>query len=304
MSSYCGRFAPSATGPAHPGTLLAGLLSWLDARSQNGRAILRIEDLDPQRCSSVKSHALIEQIRWFGLEEWDAVEIQSEHQERHTLALQSLVASGYVYECSCSRATIKATAQRSINGGWLYPGTCRHAVTRDLESSRPPLRILLNERVDIIDQNGHILSQHIPTQMGDPVILRRDGAVSYLLAAVVDDAAQSVTHVVRGRDLAATTATQVHLGALLGYGTPQHRHHLLLMEPQGNKLAKFHGSVGVPTLVDYYTPQELCGVLAYVAGLAPSPEPCSPSDLLHGFSWSKVTQEDKLLYWDGETLRW
>ena len=301
---YCGRFAPSATGPAHPGTLLAALLCWLDARSQGGRIVLRLENLDPQRCTAQKTQQLIAQLRWFGLDDWDVVEIQSQHTQRHKLALAELISQGMVYACRCSRSEIKAWAQPAVNGGWVYPGTCHQRLVNDISLAEPPLRVRLNQSLSLSDLNGGDLSQDIPRDLGDPVILRRDGAVSYLLAAVVDDAALGVTHVVRGQDLAATTAVQVALSDALGHQRPRYRHHFLLTEAHGYKLAKFHGSVGVPQLRECYQPEELCGILAHLAGLRPDAAPCQPDELLADFSWDKVTREDRNLGWDGTALRW
>ena len=302
MSSYCGRFAPSATGPAHPGTLLAALICWLDARSQSGRVILRFEDLDPQRCSPQKTQALRDHLVWFGLDEWDAIEVQSEQVHRHHQAIQRL--RDQLYPCSCSRAEIKRSAQQAIDGGWIYPGTCRHKGSLSIPQARIALRLPLDQHIAHKDRSGKDLSQNIPEAMGDPVILRRDGAVSYLLASVVDDAAQGVSHVVRGEDLMHASASQLAIGDLLGFARPAHWHHLLLLEPQGNKLAKFHGSVGVPELKKVYSPQQLCGILAHAAGLIDTPDPCRPADLLGDYAWDKVSTSNVTMTWNGSALIW
>ncbi|TVR12639.1 MAG: hypothetical protein EA401_08625 [Planctomycetota bacterium] len=301
----CSRFAPSATGPAHPGTLLAGLLCWLDARHRGHRVILRIEDLDPQRCNPRKVQDLIDQLQWFGLDDWDTVEIQSQHNQRHQHGLQQLVDSGLVYSCICSRSIIRAHNLPAADGGWVYPGTCRGRVLSQRapdQSSDQVLRIQIDGRESLCDESGADLSQDIAQAMGDPVLVRRDGAISYHLASVIDDSAMGVTRVVRGQDLAASSALQARLRRLLGDPIPQYRHHFLLLQPHGAKLAKFHQAVGVPELAQKYTGPQLCGFLAWISGLKPDATPCLPQDLLPHFTWQRVSLEDRVLHWDGSQL--
>ncbi len=134
------------------------------------------------------------------------------------------------------------------------------------------------------------------------MVRRRDGAVAYHLAVVVDDAAAGVTRVVRGRDLATATATQVALQRLLGLPTPVYRHHLLLLEERGRKHAKFHGAVGAPVLRQHYDAPALCGFLAWCAGLQATSGPVRPGDLIAGFAWDRVRDADLVVRWDGTRL--
>ncbi len=140
--------------------------------------------------------------------------------------------------------------------------------------------------------------------MGDPIVRRRDGVVAYQLAVVVDDGAAGITDVVRGRDIAPSTATQVALQCLLGLPTPHYRHHLLLLEPAASpaaarpKLAKLHGSLPFSQLRARHTAAELCGLLAYAAGLLEQPAPCTPADLVAGFAWTRVRSRDRVARWD------
>src|SRR5690606_28766738 len=119
-----GRFAPSPTGQAHPGTLLSGLLAWLDARRVGARFILRLEDLDPDRVRPQWSAQMLDDLRWLGLN-WDELVIQSERGALHAAALDRLAQQGLLYPCDCTRAQIKAAAARAADGGFVYPGTCR-----------------------------------------------------------------------------------------------------------------------------------------------------------------------------------
>ena len=300
------RFAPSTTGPAHPGTLLAALLCWLDARSRGARLVLRLEDLDPQRCRPAWSEAMCEALAWLGLD-WDRVVAQSTRAADHAAALDLLADRGLLYPCRCTRRDLRLGPEhaRAKTIGFAYPGTCR---ARPLpragwRSSREPLRVRLPEHaIEIADESGADLSGDPGRESGDPIVRRRDGAVAYHLAGVVDDAAESVTRVVRGRDLAATTATQVALQQLLGIATPRYRHHLLLLERRGEKLAKLHGAVGFAELRAAYGAPALCGVLAHAAGLRPSADPVTPRELLGEFAWSRVRAEDRVLHWTGSEL--
>ncbi|HTM20325.1 MAG TPA: glutamate--tRNA ligase family protein [Kofleriaceae bacterium] len=299
-----GRYAPSITGEAHPGTLLAGLLAWLDARSRGDRLILRLEDLDTTRLRSGLSERMVADLAWFGLD-WDETVAQSALAAAHEAALDALAAAGALYPCACSRAQLRG-GRPAPDGGIAYDNRCRG---RSLPAAGwravdEPLRARLpDDRIDLIDESGLDLSQAPAHAMGDPVVRRRDGAIAYQLAVVVDDAAAGVTRVVRGRDIAPSTATQVALQRLLALPTPTYRHHLLLLEPRGGKLAKLHGSVTASILREHYDAGALCGLLAHAADLQSAPTPCTPRDLLPTFTWSRVRPTDRSLTWTGTTLR-
>ena len=299
------RFAPSTTGPAHPGTLLAALLCWLDARSCGARLVLRLEDLDPERCRPEWSEAMGDALAWLGLD-WDGVVAQSARAADHAAALDALAARGLLYPCHCTRSELRANADQPLaDGSYAYPGTCRERALPGggWRSCDQPLRVRLPEgEIALADESGADLSGDPSREPGDPIVRRRDGAIAYHLAGVVDDAAEGVTRVVRGRDLAATTPTQVALQRVLGIATPRYRHHLLLLEQRGSKLAKLHGAVGYAELGAAYRAPELCGVLAFAAGLRPSADPVTPRELLDGFAWSRVRDEDRVLHWTGSEL--
>jgi glutamyl-Q tRNA(Asp) synthetase len=297
-----GRFAPTTSGRAHPGTLLAGLLSWLDIRSREGRFVLRMEDIDPSAGLPAWKEGLLDDLNWFGLT-WDDLSWQSSRRESHESALERLAASGLLYECGCSRSVIKAFGRVSAAGGWVYPGTCRHRRLRNWRRSTQNLRVDLSDwRVEVKDESGDDLGQEISRAMGDPVVRRGDGEATYQLAVVVDDAEAGVTRVVRGRDLASSTATQVALHKILGLKVPVYRHHLLLLEPQGEKLAKLHQSIAADVLRKHLAPDELRGFLAFACGLADRSGPLSMNALLDDFSWGKVMNDDRVVTWDGSAL--
>ncbi len=277
------RFAPSTTGEAHPGTLLSALLVWLDARSRGGTAILRLEDLD--RTRHVGGDVLIDALAWLGLA-WDATIIQSARAASHEAALERLAATGRLYPCICSRADRTRLAP---DGGRAYDNTCRG---RDLpaggwrDARDVALRARLpDDRVELVDDGGMDLSQTPARDMGDPIVRRRDGAIAYQLAVVVDDADEGITDVVRGRDIAPSTATQVLLQRVLALPTPRYRHHFLLLErAKGEKLAKLHGSLPWSTLRARYSAPALRDRLARIAGL--------PDATSQHFDWDRVRHDD------------
>ena len=298
------RFAPSPTGPAHPGTLLAGLLAWLDARSRGAHLRLRLEDVDPERCTPALAAEMRGALAWLGLD-WDAVSVQSERRAAHEAALDALAAAGLLYPCGCSRSEVRRAALPAADGGWAYPGTCR---SRRLppggwRAARESLRLRLPDgRVEPVDEGGLDLAQEPRRARGDPVLLRRDGAVAYHLAVVVDDADEGITRVVRGRDLAPSTALHVVLQRALGLPTPRYRHHFLLLEERGAKLAKLHGSVGWLAVRERCAPDAFCGVLARLAGLRPDAAPVRPAALVAAFDWARVERRDRVVRWTGSAL--
>jgi len=297
------RFAPTTSGPAHPGTLVAALLCWLDARSRGASIGLRLEDIDPGRCTPESARELRDSLAWFGLD-WDDESRQSDHLPAHERALDRLAARNEIYPCDCSRSEVKRAGLRAVDGGYRYPGRCRARPLPEAgwRSCDCALRFRLEPgRIAPLDEGGLDLAQEPLTAMGDPVLRRRDGAVAYQLAVVVDDAEQAVTRVVRGRDLAPSTAIQVALQRSLGLATPTYRHHLLLLEEHGDKFAKLHGAVGWRELSDHYSPERLCGFLARVVGLTESAEETAPSELIAGFEWGRIRRDDALIRWrDGE----
>lgn len=298
------RFAPSTTGRAHPGTLLAALLCWLDARARGGRVLLRLEDLDPQRCTEAFRLGLEDDLAWLGLD-WDLVERQGAHGARHAAALDRLAAAGLLYPCSCGRSRLRDLGRRGPDGGFAYDNACRQRqLAGDWRDSPEAIRLRIDHPVAVHDLGGEDLGMDVAAALGDPVLRRRDGAVAYHLASVVDDAACGVEHVVRGRDLASATATQVAIQRALELPTPSYRHHLLLLEEHGGKLAKLHGAVAADQLRRHFTPSALCGLLARVAGLRPDAAPVTPRELVADFDWQQVRPEDQVLRWAEPDLEW
>jgi len=254
------RFAPSPTGRLHLGHAWSALLAHDFARSRGGAFLLRIEDIDPNRSRPEHVDGIIEDLGWFGLA-WDGeVVFQSRRLPLYAEALDQLKAEDLVYPCFCTRAAIAAEIAASASAphgpdGPLYPGTCRSLSRAERE------RRMKNEphawRLDSAkaaaaagplywsDEDTEV--QVEPEAHGDVVLARKDAPTSYHLAVTVDDAAQGVTDVVRGRDLYAATDVHRLLQALLGLPTPLYHHHPLLLDGEGRRLAKRSGA---PTLAD------------------------------------------------------
>lgn len=242
------RFAPSPTGLLHRGHAFSALLAWRLARGSGGRFLLRIEDIDTTRCRPAFETAIKADLAWLGLD-WDGpVWRQSQRSAVYAAALDRLVESGVAYPCFCTRSDIAAAAGAPHGpDGPVYPGTCRglDAATRvaRLATQQPAWRL------DVAAALAHTwpLRWHDqdagwqpadPQMLGDIVIARRDVGTAYALAVVVDDAAQGVTDVVRGRDLFEATHSQRLLQALLGLPTPRYHHHPLILDSDGRRLAK------------------------------------------------------------------
>jgi glutamyl-Q tRNA(Asp) synthetase len=239
----CGRFAPTPSGPLHLGSLLAAAGSYLSARSQGGRWLLRIEDLDRDRCISGLADEFQRTLEIFGFE-WDgSVSFQSDRIDLYTDSLLALERAGLCYPCRCSRSKLAALALEP-GAEPVYPGTCRidpaagsgpHALRFRIDPGESP--------VEFVDELQGPFRQDCQREAGDFVVRRRDGQFAYHLAVVVDDELQGVTEVVRGSDLLTSTPRQILLQRALGYRTPRYAHLPLLTEPDGRKLAKSQRSV-------------------------------------------------------------
>jgi len=238
------RFAPSPTGRLHLGHAWSAMLAHDFARSHKGRFLLRIEDIDTSRCRPEHVEAIFEDLRWLGLD-WDGeVMVQSQRMPAYAKAMAALEAKGLLYRCICTRADIAAAASAPQGPmGALYPGTCRQRAV-DADTALP-----WSWRLDTAaalamtgplawegEAKGHIDAD--PAQLGDAILARKDAGTSYHLSVVVDDAAQGVTDVVRGRDLFAATHLHRLLQALLGLPTPRYHHHRLVVGSDGERLAK------------------------------------------------------------------
>jgi glutamyl-Q tRNA(Asp) synthetase len=246
---YVGRFAPSPTGPLHAGSLVAALASWLDARAHRGRWLLRIEDVDGPRCVPGADREILRQLHTLGLQPDEVPVWQSQRGVLYQPALDRLVAGGLAYPCGCTRKDIEAAlaAQGHVpqrHGELVYPGTCRAGLhgqparawrLRCSDGTQPLV-------VGWQDRRLGAQTQDVTQAVGDFVLRRADGLWAYQLAVVVDDAAQGISDVVRGEDLADNTPRQIHLQRALGLPLPRYLHTPLVRGPNGEKLSKQNGA--------------------------------------------------------------
>jgi len=232
---YVGRFAPSPTGPLHFGSLVACVASYLDARAHGGRWLLRIEDVDTTRCKPLYADEIIATLAAFGFK-WDGdIRVQSRQTDSYEAALAQLDSRHLTFACSCSRKEVADSAVAGVDGP-VYPGTCR---TKKLAANDNALRLRVPAtRICFTDRTQGLLCQDLAHDIGDFVLRRRDGLIAYQLAVVVDDAAQHVTHVVRGADLLDSTARQIYLQQALRLPTPTYLHIPVVINSDGQKLSK------------------------------------------------------------------
>lgn len=309
MSRTVGRFAPSPSGRMHLGNLFSALLAWLSVRSAGGIMVLRIEDLDPDRCREEYAVQLADDLRWLGLD-WDegyqaggphAPYRQSQRTASYAAAFHTLQERGLIYPCFCTRAErLAASAPHLGQGQGAYGGKCRSLTPRqreELSACRHP-----SWRLQVPDQTAAFqdglqgaYAENLLRGCGDFILRRSDGVYAYQLAVVCDDADMEITQVVRGRDLLSSTPRQLYLYQLLGRKAPQFCHVPLLLSEDGRRLSKRDGDLDMGALRERCTPQALLGRLAYLAGLLPLPEPVSAAELIPLFSWEQVRKEDVTL---------
>lgn len=232
MTAYVGRFAPSPTGALHFGSLLAALASFLDARANQGRWLLRMEDLDPAREPPGAAQQILDTLDDFGLH-WDGpVVYQSQRLSAYREVLATLTERGLVYHCNCSRQRVRAA-----NG--IYDNHCRDRP--DPPQSDFALRLKLPAvSITFEDRIQGLYQQDLHRECGDIVLCRRDGLIAYQLAVVVDDAWQGVTDIVRGFDLIDSTPRQIALQQMLSLPRPRYAHIPVATNQQGQKLSKQH----------------------------------------------------------------
>jgi len=258
-ANYVGRFAPSPTGPLHFGSLLAAIASYLDARANNGRWLVRMEDLDPPREPPGAAEQILEQLTHFGLE-WDGdVLYQSTRLSAYAEALQQLTDAGHCYACMCTRPDVRAM-------GNVYNGHCRHANLA--AAADTAIRIQTSPRDIVIEDAVQGLSKtELASQCGDFIIRRKDGLFAYQLAVVVDDEFQQVSDIIRGYDLLESTPRQIFLQELLHYRRPRYAHIPVIVDAAGEKLSK----QSFAQAIDAKQSKELTHAVLQLLGQSPPP---------------------------------
>ena len=297
MDKVVGRFAPSPSGRMHLGNLWSGLLAWLSARSMGGSMVLRLEDLDPDRCKQEYCDQVMRDLEWLGLS-WDNVPIyQSQRTEAYREAFEQLRDKGLIYPCYCTRAErLAASAPHRSDGAAVYDGRCLRLppeVKAEYERTRRPAwRVEVpSEVITFRDLCQGEYSEDLKTACGDFILRRSDGVYAYQLAVVVDDAMMGVNQVVRGSDLL-DSPRQLWLQEQWGFGHPEYGHVPLLLSPDGRRLAKRDRDKELGQLQKQYTAPEIVGRLAFAAGLIDREEAITPAELVPLFDWKKVPRKD------------
>ena len=308
----CGRYAPSPTGRLHLGNLGTALSAWLQVRLQDGRFILRIDDLDQPRNRPGSMEQIIKDLRWLGLD-WDegpdvggdnGPYLQSQRSHHYQAAFDQLRQSARLFPCGCSRKDIAEalSAPHGASPGKVYPGTCRPGTpsTFDQPSDQNSTQDFAwrfavdNAVVTFNDQVMGEIRQRLADEAGDFVVRRRDGLTAYQLATVVDDQLMAVTDVVRGADLVGSTPRQLSLIHALDYTEPRYWHVPLLMDEHGARMSKRDGT---DSLVQWQaagkTAADLTGFLAHASGLTDSPAAISCEELRQSLDISEFRRRLK-----------
>ena len=327
MSPYTGRFAPSPTGPLHAGSLVAALTSWLDARAHDGAWLVRIEDVDTTRCLPGMDQIILQQLSQCGLHSDQPPLYQSQRGSAYQQALDALVQRSLAYPCGCTRKQIEAAlaqqgAGKPRHGELIYPGTCRSGLQgaaarawrlrTDIYMKNSPIAIInkghiatisialstsaeqllepLTEMTPWCDRRLGPQQQDVAAEVGDFVLKRADGCFAYQLAVVVDDAAQGITDVVRGADLADNTARQILLQRALGLPTPRYLHTPLVLGDNGEKLSKQNAARAINT----DAPLATLNAAAQALGLAPCSSTVPHALLAWTTQWKTLWQGNAL----------
>ena len=296
---YIGRFAPSPTGPLHAGSLVAALASWLDARAHGGQWLVRIEDVDTPRCIPGADQLILQQLATCGLVSDAPVMWQSQRGEAYQAALDSLIAKGWAYPCGCSRKEIEDAQAvmghtRERHTAAVYPGTCRDGLNgKTARAWRLNVQRVIDDlqlATPLTWQDRLLGSQQqdVAKDVGDFVLRRADGLWAYQLAVVVDDAAQGITHIVRGADLTDNTARQIVLQHALGLPTPSYMHTPLVLGENGEKLSKQNGA----RALDMSQPLLALQTAGQTLGLPKPDDAASLEQALAEWTkaWTKVTR--------------
>ena len=233
---YRGRFAPSPTGPLHFGSLVAAIGSYLDAKAHGGVWLVRMDDLDLSRTVPGAADLILRSLESLGMAWDEPVVYQSKRSAAYEAALKVLKKRKLIYPCACSRREIADSAVGGLDGP-IYSGTCRKGLLAG-RAARADRVITDNTRIELKDVIQGKIVHSLERQVGDFVVKRADGYYAYQLAAVVDDAAQGITDVVRGADLLDSTTRQIYLQQMLGYTTPRYAHLPVAVNVLGEKLSK------------------------------------------------------------------
>ncbi len=278
----------------HAGNIFAALMAWLVAKSQGGRMVLRIEDLDAQRSKRSFIDGVQADLEMLGLTWDEGPFFQHGREEAYRAAYEELRSRGLLYPCFCSRADLHAASAPHRGEKLVYPGTCRHLTIEQQEERAlkkdPATRLIVPHRFySLVDLIQGPYGQMLDEDCGDFLVSRSDGAFAYQLAVVVDDAEQGVTSVVRGMDLLCSTPQQLYLQDLLGCPHPVYAHVPLLVAERDRRLSKRDRDLDLGVLRERgVAPERIVGALAAAAGLVDGGAGLTPTELVASFSWERI----------------
>ena len=291
----------------HLGNVYSALLSYLSAKKSGGEWILRIEDLDRQRCKKEYSTQLLDDLLWLGLK-WDnfsaqsgglsAEFYQSNRDSFYINAFDSLCEAGLVYDCFCRRADLLASsAPHASDGRAIYSGKCKNLSENEkslLYKMRSPAKRIAVENREVSFDDGHFGFQkcNLAIECGDFIIRRADLNFAYQLAVVVDDALMGVNQIVRGRDLISSTFEQMYLYEKLDYPVPLFFHIPLLVNEKGKRLSKRDKDSDMGILRESFTPEEVIGKILFLCGCLKKEEKISLDEAVSAFDWNHVKRDD------------
>jgi glutamyl-tRNA synthetase len=289
--------APTPSAGLHVGNIFSCLVAWLAVKSRGGRIVLRIEDVDRDRCRREYADQIMRDLETLGLT-WDNANVlwQGDREEAYDGAFAALDSQGLLYPCFCSRADLHAASAPHAGERYLYAGTCFGLTPEEVGEKRlsrnPAYRLHVPDlELSIDDAIQGSFSQNLAHECGDFIVRRSDGIYAYQLAVVVDDLAQGVTQVVRGCDLLDSAPQQDYLRSLLDPEAPciEYAHVPLLLDEDGRRFSKRDRDVSLDGILERFeSPTHFIGYLAHATGLAPDPEPRTPEDLAASFSFEKL----------------
>ena len=296
-----GRFAPSPSGRLHLGNMLSSLLAWLDIQSLKGEMVFRLEDLDPDRSHSEYSKLMADDLDWLGLT-WDIgwrhdsnpEYAQSNRTAEYNRVFEQFQNDGLIYPCYCSRAQRLAASAPHPGEVHDVGCGCRLLDQEDIleienKGRKPSYKIHVTD-CEIRFYDAHCGEQCYTLKSGadDFIVRRADGVFAYQFAVSYDDAVMGITRVVRAKDLLDSTPKQIWLIEQMGYRPPTYCHAPLLVTDGGRKMSKRNGDLCMAELRKHHTPEQLCGKLAYMAGLIDRVDSISAKELIPYFDWKKV----------------
>ena len=305
--SIIGRYAPSPSGRLHMGNIMSSLLAWLDVRSQDGKLIFRLEDLDPDRSDYDYAALMADDLQWLGLD-WDegwfpgkgTEYTQGARTHLYDEAFHLLQDKNLLYPCYCSRS--QRLAASAPHPGEKRDSSCscrylsdRQRVELEAKGKKPAWKVIVpDEVIEFNDVHYGRQTENLMEQ-GDFIIRRSDGVYAYQLAVSVDDADMKISSVVRARDLMSSTFKQIWLIRILGGTIPNYAHCPLLVSEKGRKLSKREGDLNMDTFRNLYSPEQLIGHLGEMCGLLKTYRECTAGELRDLFSWDRVLKEDILI---------